>query len=336
MSGWITQKGPQNEIVLSSRIRLARNIANTPFPAYLDAEGANKLIEKVEDAAKRNGEHSYKLYTIDKMPQVEKQLLLERHLISPDLVKSPKGAALISEDEMISIMINEEDHIRIQSILPGFQVKKAWSIANDIDDILEGTLDYSYDEKLGYLTCCPTNVGTGIRASAMIHLPALNMLGNISKILQTVTHIGITIRGIYGEGTEFLGNLFQISNQITLGLSEEEIVENINAVTSQILEKEREARNILLNNNRTQLEDRIWRSWGLLKNARVMTSQEAMKLLSDIRLGMDLNIIENLTVPLLNEIMIDTQPAGIQKFAGEELSPEARDIIRAEIIRQKL
>lgn len=336
MSGWITEKGPQNEIVLSSRVRLARNIVNTPFPAYLNIEAANKLTVEIKDAADKKTYAPYKLYTIDQMPQLEKQILLERHLISPDLVKSSKGAALISEDEMISIMVNEEDHIRIQSILPGLQVIKAWDVANDIDDVLEETLDYSYDEKLGYLTCCPTNVGTGMRASAMIHLPALNMIGNISKILQTVTQIGLTIRGIYGEGTEFLGNLFQISNQITLGLSEEEIVENINAVTSQIVEKEREARNILINNNRTQLEDKVWRSWGLLKNARVMTSQEAMKLLSDIRLGMDLDFISNLSVSLLNEIMIDTQPASIQKSVGEELTPEARDIIRAEIIREKL
>lgn len=336
MSGWITEKGPQNEIVLSSRVRLARNIVNTPFPAYLNIEAANKLTVEIKDAADKKTYAPYKLYTIDQMPQLEKQILLERHLISPDLVKSSKGAALISEDEMISIMVNEEDHIRIQSILPGLQVIKAWDVANDIDDVLEETLDYSYDEKLGYLTCCPTNVGTGMRASAMIHLPALNMIGNISKILQTVTQIGLTIRGIYGEGTEFLGNLFQISNQITLGLSEEEIVENINAVTSQIVEKEREARNILINNNRTQLEDKVWRSWGILKNARVMTSQEAMKLLSDIRLGMDLDFISNLSVSLLNEIMIDTQPASIQKSVGEELTPEARDIIRAEIIREKL
>jgi len=336
MSGWITQQGPQNEIVLTSRVRLARNIVNTPFPAYLSIDEANKLISQVEIAAQKNDKVSYKLYTMDKMSYLDKQVLLEKHLISPDLVKSSKGAALISENELLSIMINEEDHIRIQAILPGFQMHNAWAMANDVDDTLEQSLDYTYDEKLGYLTCCPTNVGTGMRASAMVHLPALNMIGNISKILQTVTQIGLTIRGIYGEGTEFLGNLFQISNQITLGLSEEEIVENINAVTTQIVEKEKEARNILLNNNRVQLEDRVWRAWGILKNARVITSQEAMKLLSDIRLGMDLNMIENLSVSQLNEIMIETQPASIQKYAGEELSPEARDIIRAEIIRKKL
>ncbi|WP_073027425.1 protein arginine kinase [Lutispora thermophila] len=336
MGGWITQQGPQNEIVLSSRVRLARNIVNTPFPAYLSMEEAKGLINQVEAAAKKNHERGYKLLVMDELPNIERQVLLEKHLISPDLIKSAKGAALISQDELLSIMINEEDHIRIQCILPGLQMKSAWDMANSEDDVLEQTLDYSYDEKLGYLTCCPTNVGTGMRASAMVHLPALNMIGNIGKILQTVTQIGLTIRGIYGEGTEFQGNLFQISNQITLGLSEEEIVQNISAVTSQIVEKEKEARSLLLNNNRIQLEDRVWRAWGILKNARVITSQEAMKLLSDVRLGMDLNIIENLSVSIINEIMIEIQPANIQKYAGEELSPEARDIIRAEIIRKKL
>jgi len=336
MAGWITQEGPQNEIVLSSRVRLARNIVNTPFPSYLSIEDAHRLINQVKEAIERDGTQSYTLYDMDNMSALDKQVLLEKHLISPDLAKSTKGAALVSEDGLISIMINEEDHIRIQSILPGLQMKNAWDLGDKVDDLLEETLDYSYDEKLGYLTCCPTNVGTGMRASSMVHLPALNMIGNISKILQTVTQIGLTIRGMYGEGTEFQGNLFQISNQITLGLSEDEIVENINAVTTQIVEKEREARNILMNNNRMQLEDRVWRAWGILKNARVITSQEAMKLLSDVRLGMDLGIIKNLTVTQLNEIMIETQPANVQKYAGEELTPEARDIIRAEIIRKKL
>ena len=294
MCGWITQEGPQNEIVLSSRVRLARNIVNTPFPSYLSVEEAYNLLNQVETAVNKDGKRSYKLYNMSNMPVLEKQVLLEKHLISPDLAKSVKGAALVSEDGLISIMINEEDHIRIQSILPGFQMKNAWDIGNEVDDLLEETLDYTYDEKLGYLTCCPTNVGTGMRASSMVHLPALNMIGNISKILQTVTQIGLTIRGMYGEGTEFQGNLFQISNQITLGLSEDEIVENINAVTTQIVEKEREARNLLMNNNRIQLEDRVWRALGILRNARVITSQEAMKLLSDVRLGMDLNIIKNL------------------------------------------
>lgn len=336
MSGWITEKGPLNEIVLSSRVRLARNLKNTPFPMYLDSNQGENIINAVGDAFINPQSSEYSLYHMDRTSQLEKQILIERHLISPDLVKNNNGAAIMREDEIVSIMVNEEDHIRIQVILPGLQVIKAWELADKIDNLLEQNLDYAYDEKLGYLTCCPTNVGTGMRASVMIHLPALNLTGNIGKILQTVTQIGLTIRGLYGEGTDFLGNLFQISNQITLGRSEGEIVDNLNGVTTQIIEKEREARNILLNHNRIQLEDKVWRSWGILKNAKIMSSQECMKLLSDIRLGMDLKIIENLPVSVLNEIMIETQPAGINRYANKELTPEARDALRAEIIKTKL
>ena len=336
MSGWITEKGPLNEIVLSSRVRLARNLKNTPFPMYLGSVQGEEIVNFVGESLINSQNNEYSLFHMDKTSQLDKQIMIERHLISPDLIKSSNGAAIIRQDEMVSIMVNEEDHIRIQAILPGLQVIKAWELADKIDDLLEQNLDYAYDEKLGYLTCCPTNVGTGMRTSVMVHLPALNLTGNIGKILQTVTQIGLTIRGLYGEGTEFLGNLFQISNQITLGRSEGEIVDNLNGVTTQIIEKEREARNILLNHNRIQLEDKVWRSWGILKNAKIMSSQECMKLLSDIRLGMDLKIIENLQVSILNEIMIETQPASINKYANKELTPEARDILRAEIIRTKL
>ncbi|MDD4504308.1 MAG: ATP--guanido phosphotransferase, partial [Clostridiaceae bacterium] len=186
------------------------------------------------------------------------------------------------------------------------------------------------------LTSCPTNVGTGMRASVMIHLPALNITGNMNKILQAVAHIGLTIRGLYGEGTEIVGNIFQISNQITLGRAEEEIIENLTAVTMQIIDKEKEARKVLLESNRIQIEDKIWRSWGIMKSARVMNSQECMKLLSDVRLGVNMGIIEDIPTQLLNEIMIETQTASIQKNSGKELSSRDRDIIRAEMIRSKL
>ncbi len=336
MSGWITEKGPLNEIVLSSRVRLARNLKDIPFPIYLGLEQGEKIINTVYDTFINLESSEYSIYPMNRTGQLEKQMLIERHLISPDLVKSSKGAAIVRKDEIISIMVNEEDHIRIQAILPGLQVIKAWELADKIDNILEQKIDYAYDEKIGYLTCCPTNVGTGMRASTMVHLPALNLTDNIGKILQTVTQIGLTIRGLFGEGTEFLGNLFQISNQITLGLSEEEIVDNINGVTYQIIEKEREARNILLNHNRIQLEDKIWRSWGTLKNAKIMSSVECMKLLSDIRLGVDLKIIDNLSVSVLNEIMVETQPASISRFSDKELTVEDRDILRADIVRKKL
>ncbi|HYE82986.1 MAG TPA: protein arginine kinase [Clostridia bacterium] len=338
MKGWMQGNGPHNDIILSSRIRLARNIADIPFPSGLDAERAKSVIDMVRDSlSKTDMPLKFRDYIMKDVPSIERQFLVERHLISPGLSKnSTSGAAIISGDGVLSIMVNEEDHIRIQAILSGLQIKKAWEMASNIDDVLEQELEYAYNENWGYLTSCPTNVGTGMRASVMVHLPALNITGNMNKILQAVAHIGLTIRGLYGEGTEIVGNIFQISNQITLGRAEEEIVENLTAVTRQIIDKEKEARKVLLGNNRIQIEDKIWRSWGIMKNARVMNSQECMKLLSDIRLGVDMGIIENIPAQLLNEIMIETQTASIQKHSGKELSPGERDIIRAEMVRSKL
>lgn len=338
MKGWVQGNGPHNDIILSSRIRLARNIAGIPFPSGLEVEKAKEVIAMVKRSLSK-GETTldFKSLTMNELPLLERQVLVERHLISPGLSKNDaSGAAIISSDGTASIMINEEDHIRIQTILPGLQIKKSWEMASDIDDILEQNLEYAYDENWGYLTSCPTNVGTGMRASVMVHLPALNITGNMNKIFQAVAHIGLTIRGLYGEGTEFVGNIFQISNQITLGRAEEEIVDNLTVVTNQIIDKEKEARKVLLENNRMQTEDKIWRSWGIMKNARVLSSQECMKLLSNIRLGVGMGIIENVSVQLLNEIMIETQAASIQKFSGKELSAGERDIIRAEMVRNKL
>ncbi len=338
MKGWMQGNGPESDIILSSRVRLARNIADIPFPAGLDAERAKSVIEMVEGSlSKTEAPLKFKNYTMQELLPIERQFLVERHLISPGLAKnSASGAVLISDDDILSIMVNEEDHIRIQTILPGLQIKKSWEMASNIDDLLEQNLEYAYNENWGYLTSCPTNVGTGMRASVMVHLPALNLTGNMNRILQTVAHIGLTIRGLYGEGTEIIGNIFQISNQITLGRAEEEIVESLAAVTRQIIDKEKEARKILFDNNRMQIEDRIWRSWGIMNNARLMSSQECMKLLSDIRLGVDMGIIENIPIKLLNEIMIETQTASLQKQNGMELSAGERDIIRAEMVRNKL
>ncbi len=338
MKGWMQGNGPHSDIILSSRIRLARNLDGIPFPAGLDAEKSAAVMEKVRRSLlKAKSPFKFMDHSMKELPPLERQSLVERHLISPGLAKNgANGAALISEDEMLSIMVNEEDHIRIQAILPGLQIKKAWELASNIDDELELELDYAYNENWGYLTSCPTNVGTGMRASVMVHLPALNLTGNMSKILQAVAHIGLTIRGIYGEGTDMVGNIFQISNQITLGRAEEEIVDNLTAVTNQIIGKEKQARKVLIGNNRIQIEDKIWRSWGIMKNSRIMNSQECMKLLSDIRLGADMGILENMPQQLLNEIMIETQTASLQKGSGRELSPEERDILRAEMVRSKL
>lgn len=335
---WIQGGGLENNIILSSRIRLARNINDTPFPSMLDkAKGAKVIDDIYNEDTKKYVFNGYKFYDMQDTGFVDRYVMVERHLISPNLAANGSiGAALIDRDEVVSIMLNEEDHIRIQALLPGMQVREALEIANNIDDMLESKVLYAYDEKLGYLTSCPTNVGTGIRASVMAHLPGLSLTGNINKILHAVSQIGLTIRGIYGEGTEFVGNVFQISNQITLGRSEEEIVESLIATTKQIIDKEKESRSILMENSRMQLEDKIWRSWGIMSNARVISGQESMKLLSDIRLGVDLGVLKNIPISILNEIMVDTNNASLQKHSSTELNAAERDIIRAEEIRTRL
>lgn len=338
MSNWIKDIGPDNNIILSSRVRLARNLDNTPFPSMLTKENGANVIEKIYDEETRKDIFKeYKFYDMQDTGFVDRYVLVERHLISPNLAAQGSiGAALISNDEVVSIMLNEEDHIRIQALLPGLQIKEAWKIASNIDDRIESKIDYAFDERLGYLTSCPTNVGTGIRASVMIHLPGLNLSANINKILHAVTQVGLTIRGIYGEGTEFIGNIFQISNQITLGRSEEETVDNLTGITEQIIDKEKEARILLLDSNRMLLEDKVWRAWGIMTNARSISGQESIKLLSDIRLGIDLGILKSLSTSVLNKIMVDTNNASLQKHATAELNAPERDIIRAEEIRKLL
>lgn len=338
MSNWIKGGGPSNEIILSTRVRLARNLSNTPFPPLLNKENGAVVIDKIYDEDTRNSIFKgYKYYNMQDIGSVDRYVLVERHLISPNLAaQGSMGAALISQDEKVSIMLNEEDHIRIQTVMPGLQLREAWNIASSIDDKIESKVDYAFDERFGYLTSCPTNVGTGLRASVMIHLPGLNISSNINKILRAVTQVGLTIRGIYGEGTEFIGNIFQISNQITLGRSEEETIDNLTGITEQIIDKEKEARNLLLQNNRIMLEDKVWRAWGIMTNARSISGQESMKLLSEIRLGIDMGILKSIPISVLNEIMVDTNNASLQKRASMELNTPERDIIRAEEIRKLL
>lgn len=340
MTKWLEQSGPDGDIIISSRIRLARNIQEYPFPIALTKEKSKEVIKAVGDVILQGNTHLKKDFHLVEMESclpIERQVLVEKHLISPSLAENhEKSATLLNNDESISIMINEEDHIRIQCLLPGFQLYEAWNTADKVDDLLEENVSYAFDEQLGYLTSCPTNVGTGIRASVMIHLPVLNMTGYISRILQAATQIGLAVRGLYGEGTDFVGNVFQISNQITLGRNEEEIVANLKDVTKQIIQKERDARSTLLDNNRVALEDKIFRSYGILSNARILSSQECMSLLSDLRLGIDLGILDGVHIEGINQLMVMTQPAYLQKMADKALSGNERDIRRATFIRDKL
>ena len=340
VSSWMSEEGPESDIVLSSRIRLARNIDQFQFSFLNSNEEALKVIEAVKSRIKKGSfanTGNMDLLMMDELQPLQKRILVEKHLISPHLAENANhGACLLSENEEISIMINEEDHIRIQCLYPGLQLLEALNTAFQIDDWLEEEINYAFDEKVGYLTSCPTNVGTGLRASVMIHLPGLVMTQQLNRIIPAINQLGLVVRGIYGEGSEALGNIFQISNQITLGKSEQDIVEDLKSVVSQIVSQERSVRDTLVKTSNIQLEDRVYRSFGVLTNSRIIETKEAAKCLSDVRLGIDIGYIKDIPRNILNELMILTQPGFLQQYAGGPLRPNERDIRRASLIRERL
>jgi protein arginine kinase len=341
ISPWMKEEGPDGDIVLSSRIRLARNLVDYPFPIVASREAADDIVRKMNEEFSSHYINRVKqkveLIKMDKMELIQKRVLMEKHLISPHMAEKAKGGAvLLSDDESVSIMVNEEDHIRIQCLYPGFQLNESLQTALEIDDLIESKVNYAFDEKRGYLTSCPTNVGTGLRASVMMHLPALVLTQQINRIIPAINQLGLVVRGIYGEGSEAQGNIFQISNQITLGKSEQDIVDDLVSVVKQVIGHERSARDSLIQGSKIRLEDRIYRSYGTLTNARVIQSKEAAQCLSDVRLGIDLHFIENVSRNILNELMILTQPGFLQQYTGEKLSPDLRDSRRATLIRERL
>ncbi|HHV28022.1 protein arginine kinase [Acetivibrio mesophilus] len=340
MNEWYMQEGPESDVVMSTRVRIARNFNGIPFPSKMKKEDGQLIIKRVKEAvfgrSSAIGEN-FKFINIQELSPIKRQVLVEKHLISPNLAESRiESGAIISGEENISIMINEEDHLRIQCLSAGLQLNDTWNLCNKIDNLLEESIDYAFDEKFGYLTCCPTNLGTGIRTSVMLHLPALTMTGYIKGILEICSKLGIAVRGLYGENSEAAGNMYQVSNQVTLGLTEEEIISNINNIAKQIIDQERTIRKQLYTQNSFRFEDRIFRSLGLLSNARIITSEEGLKLLSDVRLGVDMGIITDIDIKKLNEILLLVQPASLQESVGGPLNPEERDIKRAETIRSKL
>lgn len=340
VSSWMSEEGPDSDIVLSSRIRLARNIDQFQFSFLNSSEEALKVIETVKSRIKKGSfanTGNMDLLMMDELQPLQKRILVEKHLISPHLAENANhGACLLSENEEISIMINEEDHIRIQCLYPGLQLLEALNTAFQIDDWLEEEINYAFDEKVGYLTSCPTNVGTGLRASVMLHLPGLVMTQQLNRIIPAINQLGLVVRGIYGEGSEALGNIFQISNQITLGKSERDIVEDLKSVVGQIVSQERSVRDTLVKTSNIQLEDRVYRSFGVLTNSRIIETKEAAKCLSDVRLGIDIGYITDIPRNILNELMILTQPGFLQQYAGGPLRPNERDIRRASLIRERL
>jgi len=337
-ASWLTGQGPESEIVLSSRIRLARNIYDHRFPNRATPEEKIQIMQTVVEAVKQIPRFKGMiLLKMSELGTVDKQFLTERYLISRELAQKGEGSGVaVGDKQMLSIMINEEDHLRMQVLMPGLQLKQCWEVISEIDNTLGKSLNFAFSSRLGYLTACPTNVGTGIRVSAMLHLPALIMIKQIDQVMQAIIKLGLAVRGIYGEGTDVFGNLFQISNQITLGKSEEEIIIGLEKVITQVVKSENDARKTLVKNNSEVVFDKIGRAYGILKNAHLITSRETIDLLSTLRMGVDLNIVKGIDRHAINELFILTQPAHLQKIAGQQLDAPSRDIARGKLIRDKL
>lgn len=334
---WMDGKGPESDIVITSRVRLARNLAMVPFPHMLkDEQQARQVIEQLKQSLPKLP--GYDMTRLDQLSELDRQVLVEKHLISPEFAReaSPFKATITNDIGSVAIMVNEEDHLRIQCMLPGLQLGQAYGLADEVDNALESVLDYAFDEDRGYLTACPTNVGTGMRASVMLHLPAIAMTNQQGQVFGSVPQLGLTVRGLYGENTEFLGNFYQLSNQVTLGLSEEDIINNLWTVTMHVVEQERGIREKLRQDMPYQLEDKVWRSYGLVTHARVLSSQEALALLSDVRMGVDMGILPSIPRHILNELIVAIRPAHLQRSSGREMEPLERDVARAEIIKKKL
>lgn len=340
MNKWYINKGPDSDVVLSSRVRLARNFVKYPFPHKTTPEQQKQIIKDTKDALFKGNQQmaeTFKYYDFIALDTIEKSVLVEKHVASKELLEGKRESGiLLSSDEQISIMINEEDHLRIQCLATGMQLYETLEVCNNIDDLLSENIEFSWNDTIGYLTSCPTNIGTAIRASVMMHLPALVMTGYIKAVIEALGKLGLAVRGMYGENTEASGNMFQLSNQITLGKSEEDILLSIKNITTQIIEQERALRKQLLQQNKYELEDRIFRSFGILKNARIITTNECLKHLSDLRMGVDIGIIEDISIEDINEITLLVQPGSLQKKAKRTLNSNERDIVRAKIVRDMM
>lgn len=340
-SAWMESDGLNGDIAISCRVRVARNLKGYPFPHLLNQEQAGEIINTVQPVLESESmlkcAGKYEVTRMVELSPVERQILVEKHLISPDLLQNhEKKAVALRDDEVLSVMINEEDHLRIQCLLPGLQLKKAWDLVDRVDDALEKAIDFAFAEKYGYLTACPTNAGTGLRASVMLHLPGLVLLDQVRGIFASISKLGFAVRGLYGEGTEALGNLFQISNQVTMGHTEEEIINSLVSVAGQLMLQEREARKVLLRERLDQLQDRVGRSYGILKHARIISSEESMRRLSDLKMGLDLGLTKGTKPGQLIELMIMTRPAFLLHQRQGELTPLQRDVLRADLIRKSL
>ncbi|MBN2453166.1 MAG: protein arginine kinase [Candidatus Omnitrophica bacterium] len=337
-SEWLKGTGPNADIVMSSRMRLARNLDKAPFSNRSDSRQLEAVLNEVRDAAlSTNFLRGATFFRLKDLSEVDRLFLVERHLMSPEHAKNTDYKGLIVDPkEIVSVMINEEDHLRIQVLQSGLNLKECWRIIDSIDTDLSKRLPYAYSAKWGYLTACPTNAGTGLRGSVMLHLPALVFVGQINKILQAIAKLGLNIRGFYGEGTEATGNIFQVSNQASMGMTENDIVDSIDRIINQAVRREEAMRESLVAKNKEALIDRVSRAYGTLRSAHIISSNETITLLSAIRLGVDLGVIKNLDRRMVNELFIQTQPAHLQKLEGKPLNSNERDVKRASLIRKNI
>ncbi len=334
MNKWYVENGEQGDIVISTRVRLARNLEDYPFPCRLTVKGKEKVCEEIKNAILSDDSWGFGYTWMKDFTRAQSVSLAERHLISPEFASDRAGRALLlTDDEAVSIMLCEEDHIRLQVMMAGLALKEAYSVADRIDNIISSKLNYAYDDRIGYLTQCPTNLGTAMRASVMLHLPALTRCGQIGKLASTVSKLGLVIRGAYGEGSSPKGDIYQLSNQITLGISEEAALNNLQSITLQLVAQERAAAEKLIENPIE--EDRIFRAWGILKNARVLSGDEFMELSSLLRMGISNKSID-FDIAKLNELTTRVQPATINAAEGKELVSQQRDILRAKWVREAL
>jgi protein arginine kinase len=336
---WLKGSGPESDIVISSRVRLARNLQRVPFLTRATEGQRQEVHEAVRQALDRLGmaQNGHCYVNLAETTELTNRFLLERHLISRELANGSGGrGVLFNRSEMLAVMVNEEDHLRIQAIRAGFQIRQAYEDIRAIDDRLDDALQFAYSEEFGFLTACPTNVGTGMRASVMLHLPALVFTKQIDKVFTSVTKINLAVRGFYGEGTQASGDFYQISNQVTLGISEEQILDLIERVVPRIVTYEREVREHLMDKDRLGLEDKIWRAYGVLRAARSISSEETMDLLSSVRLGVNLGLLSDVEISKVNELFILTQPAHLQRLEKRDLNPIERDATRAQFIRNRL
>jgi protein arginine kinase len=336
--GWLSGDGPSASIAASSRIRIARNLQDFPFPYRANPNIRTEILSLVKKSVEEEASlQIFEFVELEKISPLERQMLLEDHLVSPYFLQDIQGRGVFLHfPDSISIMVNEEDHLRLQCLMSGLNLEKAWDILTKVDDALEAKLPFAFHESWGYLTACPTNLGTGLRASILLHLPGLVFMQNIPHLIQSLNQMGLIVRGFYGEGTEAQGHFFQVANAFSIGPTEEELVAKVASITSQVIEQELEARERLKRERIKMIEDRIWRSFAILKSARIVNSAETMELLSMTRMGVQMGILPPVPFHILNEMIVMTRPANLQKKFGTEPDPIKRDILRADYLRSRL